>query len=110
LSGVGTIVKLSPTSVNFGDQKVGTSSVPIPITLTNVGSVTLSISQIAIQGADAGDFSQTNNCGTSVPALGECTITVTFTPVAKGKRTAMVSITDNGGASPQTVQLSGTGT
>jgi hypothetical protein len=35
---------------------------------------------------------------------------VTFTPSAKGKRTASVAITDNGGGSPQLVALSGTGT
>jgi dienelactone hydrolase len=34
---------------------------------------------------------------------------VTFTPKAKGTRSAVVSISDDGGASPQTVALSGTG-
>lgn len=110
LSGIGTIVKLSPTSVNFGNQKVGTSSVPIPITLKNVGSVTLTISQITIKGTNTDDFSQTNDCGNSVPAHGQCKITVTFTPSAKGQRSAKVSVSDDGGDSPQAVPLAGTGT
>jgi FG-GAP-like repeat len=85
LSGVGkSMVKLSPGSIDFGNQKVGTTSVPIPITLTNIGKTTLSISQIKINGTDAGDFAQTNNCGASVAAGGHCKITVTFTPKAKG--------------------------
>jgi hypothetical protein len=111
LSGIGkSMVKLSPDSINFGNQKVGTTSVPIPITLTNIGKTTLSISQIKINGTDAGDFAQTNNCRSSVPAGGHCKITVTFTPKAKGHRSAEVAIHDNGGGSPQTVPLAGTGT
>jgi hypothetical protein len=35
---------------------------------------------------------------------------VTFTPTAAGSRNASVSITDNATGSPQTVNLSGTGT
>jgi hypothetical protein len=35
---------------------------------------------------------------------------VKFKPTATGKRTAAVSVTDNGGGSPQKVGLAGTGT
>lgn len=110
LSGTGTVVELSPIGVNFGDQKVGTKSAAVPVTLTNVGTTALSISQITITGTDRGDFSQTNNCGTGVPAKGTCTIKVTFQPTAKGSRSAKVSVSDNGGGSPQEVPLTGTGT
>jgi hypothetical protein len=110
LLGVGESVKLSPSSIDFGNQKVGTTSVPVPITLNNLGTTTLNISQIKIKGTDAGDFAQTNNCGNSVPGGGHCKITVTFTPKAKGHRSAEVTIHDDGGGSPQTVPLSGAGT
>jgi len=110
LSGTGTAVVLSPTGINFGNQNVGTSSVPVPITLSNLGTSSLSITQIAIEGADPEDFTQTNNCGTIVPPQSKCTITVTFTPTAKGSRSANVSISDNDPTSPQTVPLSGNGT
>jgi hypothetical protein len=109
LSGTGTVVELSATGVNFGDQKVGTTSSAARITLNNEGTVPLSISQLSITGADATDFSQSNNCGTGISAGGSCTISVTFSPTATGVLTAAVSITDNGGASPQTVSLAGTG-
>ena len=109
-TGIGTDVALSPNSVDFGNQEVGTSSVRIPVTLSNLGEITLEIKQIAIKGADPNDFSQTNNCGSSVPPKGKCTITVTFTPTAKGARSANVSISDNDPTSPQTVPLSGNGT
>jgi hypothetical protein len=109
LSGTGTVVKLSATGVNFGDQTVGTTSAAVPITLYNEGTVSLAITQISITGTNATDFSQVNNCGTGIPAGASCTIAVTFAPTATGVLTAAVSITDNGGASPQTVQLTGTG-
>ena len=110
LSGTGTVVQLAPISVNFGDQTVGTTSQPVPIQLNNLGTTTLSISQITITGTDAEDFNQTNNCGSSVPAGGSCTITVTFTPTTTGQRSAAVSVSDDGGGSPQMVPLTGTGT
>jgi hypothetical protein len=79
------------------------------VTLTNLGSTALSITSITITGTDSGDFSQTNTCGSSVGAGQNCSISVTFTPLATGSRTASVSVTDNGGGSPQTASLSGTG-
>ena len=109
LSGVGTVVQLSATGVNFGDQKVGTTSAAIPIKLTNEGTGPLSISQIYITGTGATDFSQTNDCGTGVAGGGSCTIKVTFAPTATGALSAAVSIVDDGGASPQSVLLTGTG-
>jgi hypothetical protein len=45
-----------------------------------------------------------------VAAGANCTISVTFTPMASGTRTASLSITDNARGSPQKVSLSGTGT
>jgi hypothetical protein len=102
-------VSLSALSLDFGTQTVGTTSVPNSITLTNTAATPLTISQIAVQGPNAGDFAQTNTCPTPVAAKGICTITLTFTPAALGARTATLSITDDGGNSPQTVALSGTG-
>lgn len=111
LSGTGTFVKLTPSSLNFGSVPVGMTSTAQTVTLTNVArSSALSVTSITIGGTDPGDFAQSNNCGHSVPARGSCTITVTFTPTAQGLRSADVSITDNGGGSPQMVPLSGTGT
>ncbi|HLZ43836.1 MAG TPA: FG-GAP-like repeat-containing protein [Candidatus Sulfotelmatobacter sp.] len=110
LKGTGTDVQLTPTSLNFGNQPVGTKSLPKKITLSNKASVAVSITGISITGTNAGDFAQTNTCGTSVAGGASCFITVTFTPSVTGKRSAAVSVSDNGGGSPQKVSLSGTGT
>jgi hypothetical protein len=110
LSGTGTVMTISPEGVNFGDQAVGTTSAAAAITLTNSGTSAVAIGLISITGADAGDFSETNKCGKSLAAQSSCTVRVTFKPAAIGALAASVSVTDNGGASPQSVSLTGTGT
>jgi hypothetical protein len=104
-TGAGPAVSLSPTSLSFSSQAVGTSSVAKPVTLKNTGKGTLSISSIAT----TGDFSQTNGCGSGVVASATCSISVTFKPTATGTRTGTVTISDNASPSTQTVSLTGTG-
>jgi Beta-propeller repeat/Abnormal spindle-like microcephaly-assoc'd, ASPM-SPD-2-Hydin len=111
LSGTGTYVQLTPTSVNFGNQPVGTTSLAKKITLSNKGDVAVNITGISFTGTNASDFAETKNtCGTSVAAGASCFIGVSFTPAATGTRSAQVAVSDNGGGSPQTVGLTGTGT
>jgi hypothetical protein len=110
LTGTGTSVQLTPVSVNFGNQPVGTTSLAKRITLINEGSVTVNITGISLTGTNASDFAQTNTCGTSVASGASCFIKVTFTPSATGKRTAQVLVSDDGGGSPQKTGLTGNGT
>jgi hypothetical protein len=70
----------------------------------------VSITSISITGTNAGDFSQTNTCGTSVASGASCFIRATFKPTTTGMRTAAVSVSDNGGGSPQKASLIGAGT
>ena len=101
---------LHPASLLFGNLFVHTTSASQTITLSDMGTAPLSISQIAITGANSGDFAQSNNCGTSLAGAGSCTITVTFTPAATGPRSAAITVTDSAAGSPHTASLSGTGT
>jgi hypothetical protein len=104
-------VELSPAGLIFPIQSLNSTSAPQTVTLTNGGSTALTITSIALAGADAADFSQTNTCDGSVAALGQCTFTVTFTPKAVGACIAQITITDNSPApnSTQVVDLTGTG-
>jgi Abnormal spindle-like microcephaly-assoc'd, ASPM-SPD-2-Hydin/Cep192 domain 4/NHL repeat len=102
-------VSLSQTTLTFVTQTVASSSAAQTITLTNSGNATLTISGIAISGGNSGDFSESDNCGASVAAAANCTISVTFKPTANGARGSSVSITDNAVNSPQSVTLLGTG-
>ncbi len=103
-------VTLSPSSLTFPSTVEGSSSATQAVTLKNTGGSSLTISNIGFSGADPGSYSETSNCGTSVAAGASCTITVTFKPLIAGTVTAALSVSDNAFDSPQTVQLSGTGT
>jgi hypothetical protein len=110
LTGTATYVQLVPSKVNFGTQPLGTRSLPKTITLLNKGDGAVNIRSILVTGADSGDFAQKNNCGKRVRSGGSCFIKVTFKPQKKGARTADVSVSDDGGGSPQKASLKGTGT
>jgi hypothetical protein len=99
------LVAFVPPNITFSTQVVGVSSPTQPLTLQNVGTATLDIANIGA----TGDFSQTNNCGSTVVAGGSCTITVTFTPQAVWTRTGTIVVNDNAGFGTQTVILSGMG-
>ena len=104
------VVALSPTTLTFAAEIVGATTDPTQVaTLTNSGPGSLTISGITITGAALGSFSETNNCGTSLAASASCAITVAFKPAAVGTLNAVLNVTDNGTASPQTVALVGTG-
>ena len=100
---------VTPTTITFAAQKVGTTSGAHNVTLKNNLSTALTFS-VTFSGADPGDFaSPSNSCGGSVPAKSTCTIGVTFTPTATGTRTATLDVNDSANNSPQTVSLTGTG-
>jgi hypothetical protein len=107
LTGTGgvPVVTLAPTSLTFASQAVGTTSPAQPATLKNTGSGPLTITSIST----AGDFAQTNNCGTTVNAGVSCTFNVTFIPTAAGTRTGNITVTDDATGSPHSVSLTGTG-
>ncbi len=102
---VGPTASLGPATLTYASQLVGTSSATQNITLSNTGTAALTIASVAISGANAGDFSQTNTCGTSVAAGGSCAITVTFKPTATGTRTGTITVTDNTGGVTGSTQL-----
>ena len=107
LSGSGVVPSVSPTSLAFGNQAHGTKSPSKPVTLTNSGSGALSITSISISAPN--QFSQANNCGSSVPANASCTINVVFDPTVKGAFSGTLSV-KTVGAGNYSVALSGTGT
>ena len=84
--GLTTNATVSPSSLTFGSQTVGTTSPIQTITLTNAGSVDITISSVTAWTicpacfGHANQFAETNNCGSSLAPGGSCQITVTFTP------------------------------
>jgi dienelactone hydrolase len=102
-------VQIVPYALNFGTVRVNSKSSPRSVTLTNTGTAALSITGITITGTNSTEFSQTNTCNSSVSAGMTCDITATFSPKARGLRSAGISIADSSTDSPQQVSLSGTG-
>jgi hypothetical protein len=101
-------LSLTPGALNFGSQTVGTTSAGKSITVTNHERVVVNFTNITIMGTNSSDFSQTNACSSLSPGT-SCTVTVTFTPSAKGARNATLTLTDSATNSPQTAKLTGTG-
>ena len=95
---------LSPTSLAFGNQIVGTTSAAKTVTLTNKTTAALGISGVSVPAP----FAQTSTCGSSLAASASCTFSVTFKPTSAVASSGNLAFTlSNGGA--QSVSLTGTG-
>ncbi|HKT52386.1 MAG TPA: choice-of-anchor D domain-containing protein [Candidatus Angelobacter sp.] len=112
ISGTGVqpaIVSVTPSSVNFGTQAVGTQSPVQIITVTNAGGLTLHVASLTINGDS--DFSVVgNNCvGIAVaPGVG-CFIQVAFAPRSAGSGLATLLINSDAGNNPFGLSFTGTG-
>jgi len=98
-------INLYPAGVTFFDQYMGTLGPSQPVTLTNHGTTSLSITKITASLS----FTQTNNCGASVAAGASCVISVRFKPSSATLLTGTVTVTDSAVGSPHVVSLRGTG-
>ena len=110
LSGTGiastATVSVAPATLTFGGQLLTTTSAPQNVVITNTGTAAATITSITT----TGDFSQTNNCGSSVGAAGSCTIMVTFAPTSTtNPRTGTLTIISSDSGSPHVVSLTGSG-
>src|SRR5205807_8735992 len=106
-TGLAPAVGLSPASLSFGDQPVGTLSQAQAVTLTNTGNYALSITDIQA----SGDFLESHpTCGATLAAGAFCTINVVFNPQAAGPRTGQVVVTSDAPGTPHSVALDGNGT
>jgi len=117
-SAAAPVLNASPTSVSFGDQKVGTTS-PISqsttVHVTNTGDADLVLSGVSATDTTAGSTGEfavdSNGCSSvPVPVPAGCDITVTFSPASSGPKTGALSISSNDSASPTVVSLTGNGT
>jgi len=96
---------VTPALLQYSIQQVGTTSPPQTALLRNMGSSPLSISSIAVNG----DFAETDNCGSSVPAAASCTFSVTFTPTGAWTRSGSIQVQDDAAGAPHFINLSGIG-
>jgi hypothetical protein len=111
LNGTGTApgaTGVTPLSVTFGPQSLGTTSAASAAYIYNGGAASMTIGALTLSGGTPAYFRQTNNCGNRLAPGTSCQILITFTPGAYGTWTSSLVVTDGVGASGrQTVVLSG---
>jgi hypothetical protein len=113
LTGTGTTpttptnaITLTPTSIDFGSKRVGMSSGPRRVQITNTGTMNVTISAVSV----TGDYVQANNC-TSAPLApaASCAVTLRFQPSSVGTRAGDLAITSSATGSPHHAALTGNG-
>jgi hypothetical protein len=100
-------IQVSSTSLNFGSAVVG-NTLSQSLTITNTGTATLSVTQIAETGStffSASGYSLPLN----VNAGQQAKITVAFLPTSTGTASGNLSIANNASGSAVNVSLNGTG-
>lgn len=96
---------LDPQAIDFGTVQVGTADQQV-VTLANDGNTPLAISNIAIDGAAAADYTlQGDSCGASLPAGDSCSFEIAFVADATGQRSAEVVIQTSASTSPDVILL-----
>jgi hypothetical protein len=112
-----TYISIIPISHSFGEVVVGTTSSPVMLNISSVGSEALTINEMSFIGTDAAMFhmslSGTNPCPQIPFSLGieeSCTVELTFGPTSSGAKSASFRISSNDPDTPEfDVPLSGNG-
>ena len=105
-------ISVSPTSHDFGDVTVGSTSTAQTFIISNMGTADLAIDTISLTGTNTSEFFiQNNNCSAQTIAPSEtCTVDVVFSPTSEGSKSANLSMPSNDpGTLTLEVPLSGTG-
>jgi len=89
------IVKLSPTSLNFGTVEVGRTTMAQTVTVTNAGNSTLDITSIGLEDVD--NYLRFNSCPTTLPAGSSCNFAIAFAPQSVGDLSSRVQVHDSVG-------------
>ena len=94
-------ISFTPGTLSFGTIAVGATSASQTVTVSNPGTESISISLSV-----SANFSQTNNCGTSLAAGAQCMVTVAFRPTVAGALSGGLTVTSS--SVSYVVALSGT--
>ena len=101
---------MNPSSVEFGNQMVNTTSAPRAVTVTNTGSTPQPVRgrMNGTPGQWQG-FASTNDCPTMLEVGASCTFKITFAPSATGSWRAYL-VVDGINDEEGFVNVGGTGT
>jgi hypothetical protein len=104
----GQSFSLNPTSVEFGNQMVSTTSAPRAVTVTNTGNMPQPV-RGRMNGAPWQDYAHANDCPAMLAVGASCTFNITFRPSATGWRGASLLV-DGLNEEEGGVNIGGTGT
>ncbi len=103
-------VRMQRAPLDFGRAPVNkVVGFPGEVALANTGSDTLEIRRLGFIGRNPGEFRQSNNCGSRLPAGATCIIRIRFHPSRQGEFRARLAVDDNAAGSPQELVVRGTG-
>jgi Abnormal spindle-like microcephaly-assoc'd, ASPM-SPD-2-Hydin len=114
VSGTGTPSSMgfAPASVSYVNAiPAGTASPAHVVTVSNLTNSPMPITGTGFGGANPKNFARSaDTCtGVTLQPNATCTIDVTFTPSAVGRRTAVLAVRDTGTVAPHTHQVTLTG-
>lgn len=99
------IVSVSPASLSFNSQTMGTVSASQDVRVSNTGTTSATVTNVQI----SGDFAIAQNfCMSGIAPNTHCDVFITFNPTAAGTRTGTLSFTTADGGQ-LSVALTGTG-
>ena len=101
---------VSPTSLSFAPQAIGTTSAPKTVTVTNSGTAPLHVTSVSV----AGQFTTTQHCVAASPIApgGSCSESVAAAPSTLGPVVGTLNVIDDSGGvagAVQSVSLQGEG-
>ena len=103
-------IQLNTTNIDAGSVSLGSNSGEKSLVFYNRGSATLTIDSVVLSGVNADEFSLLVSGGTTpcqvtpiiLSANGSCTMSVIFSPITAGTKTAVVDIHSDDLSSPST--------
>lgn len=92
---INTSGMLAPAGLDFGAVNVGAAGFAQTVTFTNPSQKLIKLTNIALSGANPGDFALGGTCanGALITNGATCTISVSLTPSATGPRSAALTVT-----------------
>lgn len=86
-------ISVNPVVLQFPVTRLGGSSNPVPVIITNHSAGTLSLGSMTLGGVNPGEFTQgATTCGPTLASAASCSVEVSFSPAGKGTKNAVLLI------------------
>ena len=109
LTGIASLVAVSPTALNFGSVSANDSNKTLAVTVSNPGIAAAGIASVTLHAPAV--YRLSNKCPVAPATLAvgaSCTINVRFTPTAYQTYNGLLTVTDSSGTAQQ-VSITGIG-